>query len=197
MVDTSASLLEQLQTRPSDQAWQRMVQIYDPMFRGWLKSYSVSAGDCDDLVQEILLVLMRKLPEFEYNGRPGSFRAWAKQVALNCVRRSWRTKQRAPLATGDSDFLQQLNQLEDPHSQLSREWDRQHDRVVVQKLLHLIQANVEPQIWQAFSLHVVHGEPVAAVAERLGVKPGYVYVAKSRILSRLRELADGLVDEIE
>lgn len=194
MPDTSASLLEELRTRPSEQAWQRMVQVYDSLFRGWLTAQGVHPDDSDDLVQEILLVMMRKLPEFEHQGKPGSFRAWARQVALNCVRRSWRTKKRVPVATGDSEFLSYLNQLSDAGSELTQEWDRQHDRVVVQRLLDLIRVDSDSQVWEAFSLHVVKGEPVSTVTETLGVKPGYVYVAKSRILNRLRELADGLVD---
>lgn len=171
-----------------------MVQVYDSLFRGWLTAQGVHPDDSDDLVQEILLVMMRKLPEFEHQGKPGSFRAWARQVALNCVRRSWRTKKRVPVATGDSEFLSYLNQLSDAGSELTQEWDRQHDRVVVQRLLDLIRVDSDSQVWEAFSLHVVKGEPVSTVTETLGVKPGYVYVAKSRILNRLRELADGLVD---
>ena len=171
-----------------------MVQVYDSLFRGWLTAQGVHPDDSDDLVQEILLVMMRKLPEFKHQGKPGSFRAWARQVALNCVRRSWRTKKRVPVATGDSEFLSYLNQLSDAGSELTQEWDRQHDRVVVQRLLDLIRVDSDPQLWEAFSLHVVKGEPVSTVTETLGVKPGYVYVAKSRILNRLRELADGLVD---
>lgn len=155
MPDTSASLLEELRTRPSEQAWQRMVQVYDSLFRGWLTAQGVHPDDSDDLVQEILLVMMRKLPEFKHQGKPGSFRAWARQVALNCVRRSWRTKKRVPVATGDSEFLSYLNQLSDAGSELTQEWDRQHDRVVVQRLLDLIRVDSDPQLWEAFSLHVV------------------------------------------
>lgn len=197
MFDTSASLLEELRTRPSEQAWQLLVEIYDAMFRSWLRSAGVSSEDCDDLVQEILIVMMRKLPEFEHKGQRGSFRHWAKQVAFNCARQWWRAKKRIPLATGDSAFLQQLNQLEDPHSQRSEQWDQLHDRVVLQRLLDLIQLEVDQRAWQIFSRYVIKGEPAATVAETLGVKPGYVYVTRSRILSRLRKLAEGLVEGVD
>lgn len=195
-MDTSVSLLEEARTRRSEDAWQRMVEIYDPLFRGWLNSLGVSSQDCDDLVQEILVVILRKLPKFEFTGQPGSFRAWAKRVALNCVREAWRSKKRVPRAMGGSNFVEQLDRLVDPASQVSRDWDRQHDRIVVQRLMDHIRVKADPQVWQAFSLHAIQGMPVAAVAESLGVTPNYVYVAKSRIVSRLRELAKGLVDEL-
>ncbi len=196
-MDTPQSLLRELRDNPSDQVWQRLVHAYDSLFRVWLRSQGVSEEDCDDLVQEILLVMMRKLPEFKHAGTPGAFRAWAKRVAVNCARNFWKAKGRVPVAQGGSGFLEHLNQLGDSTSELSREWDRQHERVVVQRLLDHIREDAAPQMWEAFSQHVVNGRSAGEVADTLGVTTGYVYLAKSRILSRLREYADGIIEDFE
>lgn len=150
MAKTSVTLLHEICTSPSEQAWQRLVQIYGGLFRGWLISQGVRPSDCDDLVQEILMVMMQKLPGFEHNGRSGAFRSWARQIALNCIRESWRAKNRSVAATNDSEFLDSLFDLEDPSSELSREWDRKHDRAVIETLFDLVEAETDPRSWQAF-----------------------------------------------
>ncbi len=194
MSDTPFTLLQELRTQPSDQAWQRLVEVYDTLLRTWLGD---QGSDQDDLVQEILLVLMKKLPEFEHSGQPGAFRSWLKAIMTNCIRRSWRSERQKPLATGDSEFLQKLQQLEDPTSDLSRDWDQQHDRIVMQRLLNLIRSDVEQVVWMAFYRHGIEGVPARDVAEELGMTANYVYVAKSRVLKKLRTLAAGLVDSID
>ena len=72
---TPVSLLDRLQSQPDDEeSWRRLIQIYTPLIRGWLARQSVQSSELDDLVQEILLVVLRKLPQFRHNHRAGAFR---------------------------------------------------------------------------------------------------------------------------
>ena len=80
-----------------------------------------------------------------------------------------------------------LAQLEDPSSELSREWDRQHARHLAHALLQRIQHEFEPSTWDAFRRVMMQGEPTACVAAALGMTPNAVMIAKSRVLARLRE----------
>ena len=76
---------------------------------------------------------------------------------------------------------------EDAASELSRQWDRDHDRHVVQKILELVKNDFAPATWEAFSRFGIDGEPAAIVAEELGLTINAVLLAKSRVLKRLRE----------
>jgi RNA polymerase sigma-70 factor (ECF subfamily) len=87
-----------------------------------------------------------------------------------------------------------LDQLEDPNSALSKQWDLQHDQHVARRLMELIQPHFEPKTWQAFRGVVIDGQKAAEVAPKLGMSVNAVLLAKSRILSRLRQEMRGLTD---
>jgi RNA polymerase sigma-70 factor (ECF subfamily) len=99
-----------------------------------------------------------------------------------------------PIATGDSNFQVRLDELESPDSALSRLWDREHDEHVVASLMQRVQADLDPETWQAFRRHVQECEPAAQVAEALNMSLNSVLLAKSRVLKRLRQEAVGLVE---
>jgi RNA polymerase sigma-70 factor (ECF subfamily) len=194
MVQTSASLLERLRLQPDGGAWQRLIDLYEPLIRGWLRRHDLQRSDSDDLVQEVLGVLVKEIPGFEHNGRPGAFRSWLRTVTVHCLRRFRRAQRYRADAAGGSDWEEHLRQLEDPTSGLSRLWDEEHDRHVLRKLLALIEPDFRPLTWQAFRRVVLDGAPPAAVAADLDLTVNAVLIAKSRVLQRLRQEARGLLE---
>lgn len=190
---TRRSLL--IRARSGDPAaWAAFTTLYRPLILGWLRRQGVPAGELDDLVQEILLSVVQSLPRFDHPGRAGAFRAWLRAITSNCVREHLRKGRQTPRATGDTDFQEVLGQLEDSSSELAREWDREHNLHLTQALLDILKTEFEPRTWQAFDLFALQGRPAAEVAAELGLTPNAVFIAKSRILTRLREEAAGLLD---
>lgn len=194
MSETSVSLLERLRFQPDDVSWQRLVDLYTPLLHDWLRRHLLQPSDVDDLVQEVLAVVVRELPQFQHNQRPGAFRRWLRTILVHRLRDFWRSRQVRPLAIGDSDLGQLLEQLEDPHSGLSRLWDEEHDRHVIRRLLEVIEPEFTPSTWQAFRRVALEGKDEEAVAGELGLSVHAVFVAKSRVLCRLRREAEGLID---
>lgn len=194
MVETSFSLLDQLRERPDAGAWQRLVDIYTPLIHGWLRRRGLADADVDDLTQEVMTALVRELPHFEHDRRRGAFRSWLRTITVHRLRGFWRARRAHAQATGDSDFLQTLDQLEDPSSGLSRLWDQEHDRHVVHQLLRAIEPAFEPTTWQAFRRVVMDDARAATVAAELGISVNAVLLAKSRILRRLRQEMKGFVE---
>src|SRR5262245_11047140 len=194
MQSTSLSLLQRVQGQPDAESWSRLVGLYRPLIHAWLSRYRVQASDADDLVQELLAILVRELPRFRHSGRAGSFRAWLRGIAANRMRSFWRAGRCRPAATGDSDFAQMVQQIEDPDSPLSQVWDRQHDEHVLARLLEMMELEFEPATVRAFRRTALEAAPVEEVAEELGISAAAVYIARSRVLRRLREEAAGLID---
>jgi RNA polymerase sigma-70 factor (ECF subfamily) len=192
-METSVSLLERLAGAPTDDDWRRLDELYRPLLRAWMARAGVPASDVDDLVQDVLLVVYRKIGGFERRGK-GAFRAWLRTILAYRVRDYFRGQKCRPTATGGSDFLHRLDELESPDSALSRLWDREHDEHVAAVLIQRVQDDFTPVTWQAFHRHVMEGEPAVQVAEALGLSLNSVLLAKSRVLKRVRQELAGLVD---
>jgi RNA polymerase sigma-70 factor (ECF subfamily) len=145
----------------------------------------------DDLTQRVLEVVVRKLPQFVHNGRAGAFRAWLRGITVNVLREFRRAGDRADPAAATAGLLEQL---EDPASDLSRWWDQEHNRHVVNALLRLVEHDFTPATWRAFRRVLCDELPADVVAAELGMSVNAVLIAKSRVLARLRQEARGLVD---
>jgi RNA polymerase sigma-70 factor (ECF subfamily) len=192
-METSVSLLERLADRPTDDDWRRLVDLYQPLLRAWMGRAGVADADADDLIQEVLLVVFRDVGGFERRSA-GSFRSWLRTILAHRLQNFFRSRRHHPVATGDSAFVERLNQLASPDSELSREWDRQHDRHVAGKIMQRVEGDVEPPTWRAFRRQVIDGVSAAEVAAELGLSRNAVLLAKSRVLKRLRAELAGLVD---
>lgn len=194
MLSTSVSLLERLYDTEDRSAWERLNALYSPMIRNWLLRHGVRGTDADDLVQDVLVVVVRRFREFQHAHRAGAFRAWLRTITVNCCREHWRRQRIRPTVPGGTDFDGYLDQIADPDNPLSQEWDREHDLFITRKLLELIQPEFQAQSWEAFCRVALQGESAPVVAAELGMTPNAVFIAKSRILSRLRAEAAGLID---
>ena len=194
MSETSHSLLDRLQHGPNDQAWGRMLDLYSPLIRGWLKRYALRDQDVDDLVQEVLAIVVRRLPSFERRPQIGSFRRWLRTITVNCLRDFWRSQRFQPRSTGNGGFERVLDQLEDPQSALSILWDQEHDQHVKNSLLEKIRPRFEAKTWQAFQRVAVDGAPVEQVARELDMTANAIFIAKSRVVHLLKEEGQGLLD---
>jgi RNA polymerase sigma-70 factor (ECF subfamily) len=103
-------------------------------------------------------------------------------------------RQRNRRAGAGHDLTDQfLDRLEAPNGDLAQEWDREHDRYLLEKLLTIVQPDFEPSTWEAFRKFALEGLPAARVAEELDLTEGGVLQAKSRILKRLRQEAGDLL----
>lgn len=194
MSETSPSLLDRLRDPADAEAWQRLVDLYTPLIRGWLRRHAHLGTDADDVVQEVLSVVVRKLPRFRREPRTGAFRRWLYTITLNCLRDFWRRRRAQPHGTGDTNIAALIEQMEDPRSDLSQLWDQEHDRHITHRLLEHIRPHFEAKTWQAFQRVALDGADPDAVAAELGMSANAVFIAKSRVLARLRQEGADLLD---
>jgi RNA polymerase sigma-70 factor (ECF subfamily) len=188
MHSTPVSLLERLR-RPNEQvAWERFVQLYTPLLCHWIRRQGWQGPEAADLVQDVFTVLVQRLPEFRYD--PGKrFRAWLWTVTVNCCRQ----RQRRQPALVLRDDLAALSPTADadPAEAVAAEEYRLY---LTRRAMELMRAEFQPSTWQAFWECVVNERPAAAVARELELSENAVYLARGRVLRRLRQELDGLLD---
>lgn len=188
MNTTRISLLERLRQRRDERAWEHFVQLYTPLLCCWVRRLGVEGQDAADLVQDIFTVLVKKLPEFAYDPSK-RFRGWLWRVALNCCRKR-HGRQQVPVQAGEPEIVSQAT-TPDVAEEVADEEYRQY---LTRRALELMQAEFQPATWKAFWECVVNQRSTAEVAAGLNMTENAVYLAKGRVLSRLREELKGLLD---
>jgi RNA polymerase sigma-70 factor (ECF subfamily) len=188
MQTTHLSLLENLRAERqevSKAAWARFADLYTPLLYSWACRLGLQQSDAADLVQDVFVLLVRKLPAFRHDGQR-SFRGWLHTVLLN----QWRDRRvRAPALALDAALVQ----AGDPGpAELLEESEYRH--YLVSRALQLMQADFQPATWKACWETVVNGRPAAEVAAELSMTPAAVYAATSRVLRRLRQELEGLLE---
>ncbi len=193
MENTRQSLLLRAQNGQAD-AWKELTDLYRPLILCWLNRQGVPAGELEDLGQEVLLSVVTHLPTFQHSEQRGAFRTWLRTIVCRRTVDYWRAIDTRTRGTGGSGATVALEQIADPDSELNRQWDEEHDQYVIHCLLDLVDQKFEPVSLQAFRRLTLDGASGAEVAQELGLSVGAVYVAKSRVLARLRQEAEGLID---
>jgi RNA polymerase sigma-70 factor (ECF subfamily) len=188
MDSTSFSLLERLRTPAEQEAWARFVKLYTPLLFHWAKGVGLSTEEAGDLVQDVLTVLVQKLPDFSYD-RQQSFRGWLRVITLN----KWREKARKPTLPLAEVDPAKLAGKPDSDSAAAFE-EAEYRQYLVRRALELMQAEFEAPTWKACWECVVEGRSAVEVARELKLTTNAVYLAKSRVLRRLHKELSGLLD---
>jgi RNA polymerase sigma-70 factor, ECF subfamily len=181
---TSSSFLERVRARAPG-AWERLTFLYGPLVYGWARRASLGAEDAADVVQEVFLAVARNLDSFRHES--GSrFRGWLWTVTHNKVLDLGRRRAGRPAAAGGTDAYQRL--LDTPETPVEgSESATLPAGPLLGRALELIRSEFEERSWQAFWMVVVEGQSPADAAALLGISVNAVYIARSRILRRLRE----------
>lgn len=193
MNTTSLTLLERARDAGDSVAWERLVLIYKPVLGSWLRQRGAPPQDADDLVQEVLAVVVQELPNFTHR-QTGAFRGWLRAILGNRLRTYWRQGRCRPVSSADTWLLEMADASSDNTHALSQQWDREHDVLVLGRLLELMEQEFEPGTLQAFRRVVLDCCKTDDVAAELGISVAAVYIAKSRVMRRLRAEAAGLID---
>jgi RNA polymerase sigma-70 factor, ECF subfamily len=187
MHTTPASLLQRLRQPSPQQAWEQFVELYTPLIYAWAARLNLQSQDAADLVQDVFTLLLQKLPGFDYD-HTKSFRAWLRTVTLNKWRESLR-RAGTPLQRQEAA----LDQLAGPGPPDDVD-GAEYRHYLVGRALQLMQAEFPATTWKACWEVVVQGRPAAEVAAEFHIRPSAVYVAKYRVLRRLRQDLAGLMD---
>ena len=184
---TSLTLLERLRAPGRSDAWNRFVQLYTPLLRTWAKRQGLRDADADDLTQEVLVKLMDELPRYA-RGAGQSFRGWLYRVTANQCRDFRRRV--ATRALPGPDGLSAVKE----ESPLSEFVEDEYRRTLVNRALELIRPEFAERTWTAFTQLMIENRPAEEIARDLGITENAVYLARHRVLTRLRREIGGFVE---
>jgi RNA polymerase sigma factor (sigma-70 family) len=182
-METRPSLLLRIRDEADAASWSLFVGTYAPLIHRFARRGGLQDADAADLTQEVLAQVARSIRSFDYCAERGRFRDWLGTVTR---RRIWEALARlrvGPRGAGEEAVA--AEELAGPGP--DPEWEDEFNAQVLRAAIEQIHAHFEPTTWRAFERAWVDDRPAGEVADELGVPVDAVYVAKSRVLKRLRE----------
>ncbi|MEO1614912.1 MAG: sigma-70 family RNA polymerase sigma factor [Planctomycetota bacterium] len=190
--DTRLSLIIKLTDRRNDDAWAEFVQIYQPVVQRFVQRRGLQHADAAEITQEVLSRVAKSIESWDPEHRQGSFRGWLYQLTRNQTIDFLR-KRKPEIAW--SDVGDSGTDLSLPSETASSEFQAEYEKQLFYWATEKVRSSFKPANWQAFWKSTVEGDSIEKVAADLGMECGTVYVARSRIMSRLSALIQERMNE--
>lgn len=184
--DTRASLLLRL-SQADEAAWREFVELYEPLILGFARQRGLQDADARDLCQDVLRALAGAIGRFDPTRGDGTFRGWLTRIARNMVINQVQARQRRTPGSGDTALHQRLAEEPAPEGADSALFDLELRRRLFRWAAERVRTACSETTWRAFWRTAVDGQSPASVASELGISVGAVYIARSRVIARLRE----------
>ena len=184
---TSRSLIEGLKQGEAI-AWRSLVDLYSPLIFHWCQKLGLSSQECADIVQDVFRAVVGNIAKFRSERTGDTFRGWLRTITCNKVHDHFRRLAREPQAAGGTHSQRRMSQIAEMANDLVNDQDAANaEQALYLRAIEMIREDFKEQTWQAFWRVVVDGRSAQEVADELGMRPGTVRVAKSRVLNRLRQ----------
>jgi RNA polymerase sigma-70 factor, ECF subfamily len=191
-ITTSPSLLQRLRIEGNERDWEVFFSLYARPIYGLAMHFGLPREQAEDVVQETMIAIMRRLPEFYYDPERARFRTWLWRIVKNITISHWRRAQRHPTVPlgdqGSHPAVPGLVDYADPAN--SAELERNWRLVLVQEALRMLESDsqIRSQTLSIFRELVIEGREAADIAERYGVKRNVVDVIRIRLTQRLSKI---------
>lgn len=192
---TRLSLLVRLCDARDDEAWSQFVEIYAPLVYGYARKHGLQDADAADLTQDVLQAVSGAIRRLDYDPRRGSFRGWLFTVVRNKLRDFFTAQKRAGRGSGGSDMQQRLQELPAREEDQSAWWDEEYERRVFAWAAEQVRERFSESTWRAFWQTAVEGKTGPQAARELRMSVAAVYLAKGRVMARLKQLIHETLDE--
>jgi RNA polymerase sigma factor (sigma-70 family) len=184
---TTTQLLDDLKTTDDESAWTEFCSHFQPVVIDFARKLGLSGIEAEDAAQETMAAFFKAFKEGKYDPAKGRLSNWlfgiAKRVILNLRGRRPLERLIADKATGTSFW----DMIQDDRT-LGRTWELQWQQMVMKRCLEQARREFDPKVFGAFRHYAIDQFTVEEVCQTFDMSPNAVYIAKSRILSRLREL---------
>lgn len=193
--ETRESLLNAIRDPCDHVAWDRFAEIYRPMVFRLARRLGLQDADAEDVTQQVMVIIAAKIGQFEKDASKGRFRDWLAAVAKNAIRNALTRRPRDIAIGGDGALPSEQIAVSD--DSLSKQVEEEYMRSVFRVSAAEIKDEFAESTWAAFWMTCVEGQPVKDAAQKLGLTAGAVYAARSRVMRRLKQTTQAILDEEE
>lgn len=184
---TSITLLEGLKNGQDVEAWQRFINRYEPMVLALAIKMGLRDSDAHDACQETMMAFVQTYRQGRYDRSKGRLRTWLFGIAYRKIIDLQRRSPREKVVSDQTDATAFLNTI--PSQDESQAiWEKEWQRAVIDACVQEVSQSVNTTTLSAFKLTVLQQWPVERTAKHLGITENAVYIAKTRVMTRMREI---------
>ncbi len=184
---TNTSLLMGLRDAQNDCVWTEFCARYIPVLESFGRRRGLGEHDAEDAAQETLAAFAEAYRQGKYDRDRGRLRTWLLAIAKHRIADAFRKRGKQIARGGDADTTDWVDALPDEHT-MSSMWEAEWRRAIVRRCMEEVRCEVQPVTMQAFELFALREWPAEKVANHLGISVNSVFLAKSRVLARMRRL---------
>lgn len=187
MQTTRPSLLLRIRDPRDAAAWEVFDSIYRPMLRRYALSRGLLDAEAEDIAQQCLTEVLRRIGDFEYDAAKGRFKGWLKTMVANRVRNLWRDRRERQADT--AVFERDASPEPSPDESFEKLWMQEH----LWHCFRAVQAQVDETTWRAFEQYVLRQRTIDEVCRELNLKAQNVYTIKWRLTERVAAMMKELL----
>lgn len=186
--ETRETLIRRLPNAGDVEAWDRFVEVYEPLLFRLARAKGFQPADAEDFVQEVLAAVAKAVGRWVADAERGSFRVWLFHIAQNLAINFLTRPRHQRLGAGDSQVDRLLNELPASTGDTSDLFVKEYRREVFRWAADQVREQVSERQWLVFWMTSVEERPIEDVARECAMSVGSIYIARSRITKRIREL---------
>ena len=183
---TRPSLLVRIRDAGDGQAWSQFVRVYSPLVYRYVRRRGLQDADASDVTQDVLRTVARSIGRFDYDRRKGSFRSWLISVVRTRLCDFMADRGRQACGSGETGVQRLLEEQPDAADE-EEIWEQEYQRCLFDRAAEQIRDEFQDSTWQAFWQTSIEGKNTRQVARSLDMTVGAVYIARSRVLARLKK----------
>ena len=192
LIPTRHSLLVRLKNWEDADSWKEFFEIYWRLIYGVAIKSGLTDVEAQEVVQETVIAVSKKMPEFNYDPSVGSFKGWLLHMTRWRITDQFRKRRheagRLPQDANSTTRTSPIEQIPDPAGiNLESIWDEEWHTNLLEVAIDKVKQKVKPKQYQIFDLYVVKKWPVQKITRTLGVSLGQVYLAKHRVSALLKK----------
>jgi len=188
---TRRSLILHLQNAQDDAAWRDFESVYESFLVRMIERRGVPLAHVGDVTNQVLAAIARSITQWKDDQQDASFRRWISRVARNVVMKYMSRERRHVSAVGGTDTLESLAQIPDP---IDENLAKQYEHELIVWAAEQVKGEFIETSWKAFWQTMIDGRSVADVAETLSVTQGSIYMSRGRILKRIRDKVNEVLE---
>jgi len=185
-------LLIRIRDAADHEAWNQFADVYAPLIHRYARKKGLQEADAADVTQDVMRQVSASIGSFHYDPGKGCFRAWLFTVTRNRINNFFTRDRAGAQGSGDTRIRRYLE--EQPAAEEQADWEREVEQRIFECAVERVKPDFASSTWAGFWETAVEQRPASEVAKELGISVGAVYIAKSRVIAKLKQVVERISD---